>query len=46
MSLLYCLTLLAMESSWDDNNKVVDNFVSFPENLGSPLLDVEISVHD
>ena len=39
MSSLCCLTILAMKSPLDDNNKVLDNFISFPESLGSPLLD-------
>ena len=33
------LTLLIVESPGDDNNNVVGNFISFPESLGSPLLD-------
>jgi hypothetical protein len=39
MFLLYCLTLLSVESSRDNINKVVENFLSFPESLGSPLFD-------
>ena len=43
--LLNCalLTLLIVESSGDDNNNVVGNFISFTESLGSPLLDSYIS---
>ena len=37
------LTLLIVESSGDDNNNVVGNFISFTESLGSPLLDSYIS---
>jgi hypothetical protein len=36
---LYCLAYLNMESCIDDNNKVIDNLISFPESLGSPLFD-------
>ena len=37
--LLCCLTLLAMNSPLDDNNKVLDNLISCPESLASPLLE-------
>ena len=43
---LYCLAYLNMESCIGVNKKVVDNFLSFPESLGSPLLDASISVYD
>ena len=39
MSSLYCLTLLSMKSPLDDNNKVLDNLISCPESLASPLLE-------
>ena len=39
MSSLCCLTLLAMKSSLDDNQKVFDNLISYPKSLGSSLLE-------
>ena len=36
MSSLCCLTLLAMKSPIHDNNKVLDNLISYLESLGSP----------
>ena len=31
MSSLGCLTLIAVESSYDDNNKVIDNLIRFSQ---------------
>jgi hypothetical protein len=42
---LACLPWLTSELAFGVNNKVVDNFLSFPESLGSPLLDIWISVY-
>ena len=39
----YCLAMLSIKSVLEDNNKVVENYLSFPESLISPLLDVWIS---
>jgi hypothetical protein len=33
-----CLTLLTVESSCDDNKKVLDKFISFLESLGQWLM--------
>jgi hypothetical protein len=41
-----CLTLLTIESDLGVNNKIVDNFIIFPESLGLPLLGVWISVYN
>ena len=38
-----CLAILSFKSVLEDNNKVVENYLSFPESLISPLLDVWIS---
>jgi hypothetical protein len=40
------LTLLTNESTQGVNNKVVENFLSFVENLGSPLFDAYNSSYD
>ena len=39
MSSLCCLTLLAVKSPLDDNNKVLDNLISCPKSFGSLLLE-------
>ena len=39
----YCLAILSIKSVLEDNNKVVENYLSFPESLISPLLDAWIS---
>ena len=39
----YCLAILSIKSVLEDNNKVVENYISFPESLISPLLDAWIS---
>ena len=39
----YCLAMLSIKSVLEDNNKVVENYLSFPESLISPLLDAWIS---
>ena len=41
-----CLAHLGFESCFDDSKKVVGNFICFSKSLGSPLMDVWISVHD
>jgi hypothetical protein len=38
--LLVCLVMITYELAFGTNNKVVDNFLSFLESLGSPLFDV------
>ena len=43
---LYCLTLLTVESTLDDNKKVVGSFLRFLESLGSPLWDLYIFSYD
>jgi hypothetical protein len=42
----YVLAWLSLEYALSVNKRVVNNFISFPESLGSPLLDVWISVDD
>jgi hypothetical protein len=34
------MILIVVESPVDDKKKVVGNFLSLPESLGSPLLDI------
>jgi hypothetical protein len=34
------MSLIAVESPVNDKKKVVGNFLSLPESLGSPLLDI------
>ena len=41
----HCLAYLWFELCFDDNKKVVGNFIGFSKSLGSPLMDVWISVH-
>jgi len=38
-----CLAILSIELVLEDNNQVLDNYLSFPESLISPLLDAWIS---
>ena len=38
-----CLAILSIKSVLEDNNKVVENYISFLESLISPLLDASIS---
>jgi len=41
--ILAYLIMLTYELAFGMNNKVVENFIFFPESLGSPLLDNYIS---
>jgi hypothetical protein len=43
---LWCLTFITVELACNDYKKVVENFISFPENLVSGLLDVHNSNYD
>ena len=44
--ILAYLAMLTYELAFRINNKVVDNFISFPESLESPLLDICNSSYD
>ena len=41
--ILAYLIMLTYELAFGMNNKVLDNFIKFPESPGSPLLDAYIS---